>query len=93
MIGMDAASHDEVLAITSHLPHMTAAALMHVFSRAPRTQNAAQLVAGGWRDSTRIAAGSSEMWRDIALANRAALLSALDDSLRPNNNFPRRVTI
>ena len=78
VIEMGAARHDEVLAVTSHLPHMTAAALMHVFA-GTKDENAAQLVAGGWRDSTRIAAGSSEMWRDIALANRAALLKALDE--------------
>ncbi len=78
VIAMGAECHDEVLAVTSHLPHMTAAALMHVFA-GTSDENAAQLVAGGWRDSTRIAAGSSEMWRDIALANRAALLESLDD--------------
>ena len=78
VIEMEAQRHDELLAVTSHLPHMTAAALMHVFAGAG-DENAAQVVAGGWRDSTRIAAGSSEMWRDIALANRPALLRALDD--------------
>ena len=74
---MDAAQHDETLAVTSHLPHLTAAALMHVLADL-NDENAAQLVAGGWRDSTRIAAGSAEMWRDISLANRSALLKALD---------------
>ena len=78
VIEMDAARHDEVLAVTSHLPHMTAAALMHVFAGL-NDENAVRVVAGGWRDSTRIAAGSSEMWRDIALANRGALLNALDE--------------
>ena len=78
VIEMDAARHDEVLAVTSHLPHMTAAALMHVFGSL-KDENAARVVASGWRDSTRIAAGSSEMWRDIALANRGALLNALDE--------------
>ena len=78
VIEMDAARHDEVLAVTSHLPHITAAALMHVFGSL-KDENAARVVAGGWRDSTRIAAGSAEMWRDIALANRGALLGALDE--------------
>ena len=57
---------------------MTAAALMHVFGGL-NDENAARVVASGWRDSTRIAAGSAEMWRDIALANRGALLGALDE--------------
>ena len=78
IIQMEAARHDEVLAVTSHLPHMTAAALMHVFGKL-NDKNAAKVVAGGWRDSTRIAAGGAEMWRDIALANRGALLRALDE--------------
>lgn len=78
MITMEAAQHDTVLAVTSHLPHMTAAALMHVFGNL-NDENAAKVVAGGWRDSTRIAAGSSELWRDIALSNRSALLESLDD--------------
>ena len=78
IIQMEAQQHDEVLAVTSHLPHMTAAALMHVFG-ALNDENAAKVVASGWRDSTRIAAGSAEMWRDIALANRGALLQALDE--------------
>ena len=78
VLQMEAARHDEVLAVTSHLPHMTAAALMHVFGNL-NDENAARVVAGGWRDSTRIAAGSAEMWRDIALANRGALLNALDE--------------
>ena len=78
IIEIDAARHDEILAVTSHLPHLMAAALVHVFANL-NDENAARLVAGGWRDSTRIAAGSAEMWRDIALANRGALLNALDE--------------
>ena len=78
VLQMNAQQHDEILAVTSHLPHMTAAALMHVFADL-NDENAARVVASGWRDSTRIAAGSAEMWRDIALANRAALLDALDE--------------
>lgn len=66
--------HDELLAVTSHLPHLTASALVHAFlSAKTEFPDAAQLVAGGWRDSTRVAAGSAELWRDIALANGAAL--------------------
>jgi prephenate dehydrogenase len=77
---MDAQVHDDLLAVTSHLPHLTAAALTQVF-RGASTKNevASQLVAGGWRDSTRVAAGSPEMWRDICLANRGAILGALED--------------
>ena len=86
VLTMEAQQHDEVLAVTSHLPHMTAAALMHVFGKL-NDENAARVVASGWRDSTRIAAGGAEMWRDIALANRGALLRALDEMDASLNQF------
>ena len=70
--------HDRIFAAVSHLPHLLSFALVSEFtSRA----NAAELfgfAAGGFRDFTRIAASSPEMWRDIALQNRAALLDELD---------------
>ncbi|HEX8833717.1 MAG TPA: prephenate dehydrogenase/arogenate dehydrogenase family protein [Abditibacteriaceae bacterium] len=77
---LNAPTHDALLAVTSHLPHITAAALVHLFSLArEESEVAQQLVAGGWRDSTRVAAGSPEMWRDICLANSAAITRGLDD--------------
>jgi prephenate dehydrogenase len=76
---MDAATHDNLLAVTSHLPHLTAAALVHLFSGAYQEHEIAQnLIAGGWRDSTRIAAGSPEMWRDICVANSSSIGKSLD---------------
>jgi prephenate dehydrogenase len=76
---MNAATHDAVLAVTSHIPHLTASALVHLFSATKNeAEVAGQLVAGGWRDSTRIAAGSPEMWRDISLANSSAIGKGLD---------------
>jgi prephenate dehydrogenase len=75
---LGAQEHDQLVALTSHLPHVTASALVHSFLDGQNISPAiAQLVAGGWRDSTRVAAGSSEMWRDISLANRAALLQSV----------------
>lgn len=75
---MPAATHDGVFAAVSHLPHVLAFALVsEIASRA----DAAELLgfaAGGFRDFTRIAASSPEMWRDVALANREALLAELD---------------
>ena len=69
--------HDSLVARSSHLPHVVAAELAnYVLSPAhPREQPA--LCATGFRDTTRIAAGSPEMWRDIALANRKHLARAL----------------
>lgn len=77
---MNPDAHDAVLAVTSHLPHVTASALVHLFARTrDEAAVAEQLIAGGWRDSTRIAAGSAELWRDISLANAPALTQSLDE--------------
>jgi len=77
---LNAAAHDSLLAVTSHLPHITAAALVQLFSVArDESEVAQQLIGSGWRDSTRIAAGSPEMWRDICLANAPAIKNTLDD--------------
>jgi len=74
---MTAETHDGIFAAVSHLPHLLAFALVDdIASRA----NAAQLfsfAASGFRDFTRIAGSHPEMWRDISLANKAALLSEL----------------
>lgn len=75
---MSAQEHDGIFAAVSHLPHLLAFAL--VDELASRT-NASQLfdfAASGFRDFSRIAGSSPEMWRDISLANRDALLSELD---------------
>lgn len=77
---LNAQTHDALLAVTSHVPHITAAALVHGFMAArDESEVAQQLIASGWRDSTRIAAGSPEMWRDICLDNAPALAHSLDD--------------
>jgi prephenate dehydrogenase len=75
---MPAATHDGIFAAVSHLPHLLAFALVDDLASRP---NAAQLfgfAASGFRDFTRIAGSSPEMWRDISLANRSALLKELD---------------
>ncbi len=75
---MTAETHDSIFATVSHLPHLLAFALVdEIASR----QNAAQLfsfAASGFRDFTRIAGSHPEMWRDITLANKTALLAELD---------------
>jgi prephenate dehydrogenase len=71
--------HDAVLAAVSHLPHVVAYALVNMLAR---RRNAAQLFglsAGGLRDTVRIAGSSAEMWADICVANRTAVLAALED--------------
>lgn len=75
---MDAARHDRVLASVSHLPHLLSFAFLEQILTAPDAALKLSLAAGGFRDFTRIAASSPEMWRDVCVANRTALLAELD---------------
>jgi len=75
---MDASRHDEVLALTSHLPHVLAFNLVHALSDDDQHLEIFRYAAGGFRDFTRIAASDPTMWRDISLANRHAILQGLD---------------
>jgi len=70
--------HDRVFAAVSHLPHLLAYALVDDIAAKPHADLLFQYAASGFRDFTRIAGSSPEMWRDISLANRAALLTELD---------------
>jgi prephenate dehydrogenase len=82
---LDAALHDRVFAAVSHLPHLAAFALVDELAQRADGDAFFRFAASGFRDFTRIAGSSPEMWRDIALANREALLAELDaylDALR-----------
>ncbi len=75
---LTAEEHDAVFAAVSHLPHLLAYALVADIAARPDAARLFQYAASGFRDFTRIAGSSPEMWRDIALANRSALLGELD---------------
>ncbi len=75
---MEVEHHDEVLAATSHLPHMLAFALVESLARMSEQREIFEYAAGGFRDFTRIASSDPVMWRDICLANRDALVSMAD---------------
>ncbi|WP_258129028.1 prephenate dehydrogenase [Achromobacter anxifer] len=79
VIDMDADAHDRVLASVSHLPHLLAAVYMEQVAEAADAPTRLDLAGSGFRDFTRIAAGSPEMWRDIFLSNRDAMLAELAD--------------
>jgi prephenate dehydrogenase len=74
---MDVQHHDEVLAATSHLPHVLAYALVETLARMGEQREIFEYAAGGFRDFTRIASSDPVMWRDICIANRAAVLTML----------------
>jgi prephenate dehydrogenase len=75
---MDEAQHDRVFASVSHLPHVLSFALVEQILEAPDAALKFSFAAGGFRDFTRIAASNPEMWRDVCVANRVALLAELD---------------
>jgi prephenate dehydrogenase len=75
---LDAALHDRVFAAVSHLPHLAAFALVDELAQRADGDTFFSYAASGFRDFTRIAGSSPEMWRDIALANREALLTEMD---------------
>ena len=75
---LDAGTHDRIFAAVSHLPHLLSFALVSEIGERANASELFGFAAGGFRDFTRIAASSPEMWRDIALQNRAALLDELD---------------
>jgi len=70
---MSVEHHDEVLAATSHLPHMLAFGLVDMLARMKENDEIFRYAAGGFRDFTRIASSNPVMWRDICIANREAL--------------------
>jgi len=78
VVTMTPEGHDTALAAVSHLPHVLAYALVaHVAAARDGARNLA-LAGSGFRDATRIAASNPEMWRDIVLANRDAVLAQMD---------------
>jgi prephenate dehydrogenase len=79
---LDPARHDRVLAAVSHLPHLLASALVAELASRPDSAEYLGNAGSGFRDFTRIAASSPEMWRDVALANREALLLELAEYRR-----------
>jgi prephenate dehydrogenase len=76
---LDAGVHDELFAAVSHLPHVIAFALVNMLAGRRNPARLFGLSAGGLRDTVRIAGSSPEMWADICVANRDALLAALED--------------
>ena len=86
VVCMDVAEHDAVLAATSHLPHVLAYCLVDDLAASPRREDLFRFAAGGFRDFTRIASSDPVMWRDVALANREALVEAVDE-------FSARLTV
>ncbi len=79
VVALTAERHDQVVAVVSHVPHLTAATLMQVaVDRADEHAALLRLAAGGFRDMTRIASGHPDIWLDICTQNRPAIVTAMD---------------
>ncbi|MBV8047843.1 MAG: prephenate dehydrogenase/arogenate dehydrogenase family protein [Paludibacterium sp.] len=76
---LDPDEHDRVFAAVSHLPHLLAFSYVNLVADRDNAERCLDFASTGFRDFTRIAGSSPEMWRDVALANRPALLAALHD--------------
>jgi prephenate dehydrogenase len=80
VVSMPPADHDRMVAVVSHVPHLTAATLMSMADQRSEDHRALlRLAAGGFRDMTRIASGHPGIWPDICETNRAAIVDALDE--------------
>jgi prephenate dehydrogenase len=75
LVHLAPAEHDRLVGRISHLPHSVAAVLVHAVAQTP---GADRLAGGGYRDTTRIAAGPPAMWAEILLQNREGLLAGID---------------
>jgi prephenate dehydrogenase len=78
VLKLDAAQHDLLVSRSSHLPHVIAATLAGLVLDPKQPPQQAALCATGFRDTTRVASGSPEIWRDIALANRKNIARSVD---------------
>ncbi len=89
---MDADLHDRIFAAVSHLPHVAAFAMMRAVAELNTgTEDYVQFSGAGFRDFTRIAASSPEMWKDICLMNRDNLIQMIDRYLISLNQFRREI--
>jgi prephenate dehydrogenase len=91
VLSMDPMEHDWVLGAVSHLPHIVAFSLMHTLEslqgQIPHASDLLDFSGGGLRDTTRIAASSPEMWRDICVANHENLVKMVDQYMQQLQEF------
>jgi len=76
---MDEKQHDQVTAVISHMPHIAAAALVHLLKKEMNPAETARFIGGGFRDTTRIASSDADMWADICMTNPENIVAGLND--------------
>lgn len=89
VLRMNPVQHDDLVSRASHLPHVVAAGLANYVLSPVHSKEQSELCAGGFRDTTRIASGSPQMWRDISMANRRNLSRVLGVFIEDLEEFRR----
>ncbi|MBV9688824.1 MAG: prephenate dehydrogenase [Ktedonobacteraceae bacterium] len=90
---MNPAEHDGQVASISHLPFLASIALVDTVTASPTWADASLLAAGGFRDMSRLAAGSPEMYRDICMTNSAAIIQWLDEYINALRILRERISV
>ncbi len=88
---LDPVAHDNLVSQVSHLPFLVSTALMNTLANKSSWKDAALLASSGFRDTTRLAAGSPEMYRDICLTNSEAIVSVLDEYIETLQTFRAQI--
>ena len=88
----DAQAHDRLVALTSHVPHLVACAVADLVADASTGTDAAPFIGSGFRDLTRIAMGSPDMWTDIAAANGGNIVGGIDELIGKLEYIRRFIT-
>ena len=76
---LDDGNHDRITAVISHVPHVAAAALVHLLKKEKNPAETARFIGGGFRDTTRIASSDADMWADICMTNSGNIAASLDE--------------
>jgi cyclohexadieny/prephenate dehydrogenase / 3-phosphoshikimate 1-carboxyvinyltransferase len=91
VLGMSRVRHDEVLAATSHLPHLLAYAIVDVLLKQEQSEDIFRYAAGGFADFSRLASSDAQMWSDIFIANSSAVEEVLDDYIQSLLEFKQAI--
>ncbi|GJM12086.1 MAG: 3-phosphoshikimate 1-carboxyvinyltransferase [Pseudohongiella sp.] len=91
ILGMTRERHDEVLAATSHLPHLLAYAIVDVLLKQEQSEDIFRYAAGGFADFSRLASSDAKMWSDIFVANATAVENVLDDYIQSLLDFKKAI--
>lgn len=92
VLGMELGKHDEILAATSHLPHLLAYAIVDVLAEQHQSESIFKYAAGGFAGFSRLASSNSKMWSDIFVANADATCNVLDAYIERLQQFKEKIT-